>query len=127
MLYNFRKKYTVLGEKTYKEAVTRKTNTHTNNIAILGDNIIIINRGKKSEFKKTLISRQARFKHFPRASSKHLLDYIDLTLEEQNFEAAIIDTGINDVLYDSIYLLKISMKQGKSARAIVLNMFLSQA
>ena len=110
MLYNFRKKYTVLGEKTYKEAVTRKTNTHTNNIAILGDNIIIINRGKKSEFKKTLISRQARFKHFPRASSKHLLDYIDLTLEEQNFEAAIIDTGINDVLYDSIYFLKISMK-----------------
>ena len=44
---------------------------------------------------------RARFKHFPGASSKDLLHYIDPTLEEQNFEAAIIHIGINDILYDS--------------------------
>ena len=59
------------------------------------------NRGIKSEFNKTLRSGQARFKHFPGALSKDLLSYIDSTLEEQNFEAAITPTRINDILYDS--------------------------
>ena len=45
--------------------------------------------------------KRARFKHFPGASSKDLLHYTDLTLEEQNFEAAIIHTGVNYILYDS--------------------------
>ena len=44
---------------------------------------------------------RARLKHFPGASSKDLLQYIDPTLEEQNFEAAIIYIEINDILYDS--------------------------
>ena len=44
-------------------------------------------------------SRRSRFKHFPRASLKDLLHYIDPALEEQNFEAAIIHIGINDILY----------------------------
>ena len=40
----FQKKRTAPGEKTYKEAVTEKTNTtHTNNVAILGDSIISFN------------------------------------------------------------------------------------
>ena len=35
--HTFQKKYTVPGEKTYKEAVAKKTNTtHINNFAILG-------------------------------------------------------------------------------------------
>ena len=38
----------------------------------------------------------AKFKHFPGASSKDLLHYIDPTLE-----AARIHIGINDILYDS--------------------------
>ena len=46
-------------------------------------------------------SGRARFKHFLGASSKELLHCIDPTLEEQNFEAAIIHLGINDILYDS--------------------------
>ena len=49
----------------------------------------------------TLGPGRARFKHFPGASSKDLLHYIDATLEEQNFEAAIIHIGINDILYDN--------------------------
>ena len=46
-------------------------------------------------------SGRPRFKHFPGASSKNSLHYIDPTLEEQNFEAAIIHSGINDILYVS--------------------------
>ena len=100
--HTFQKKCTVPGEKTYKEAVTEKTNTtHTNHVAILGGSMISFNEGIKSEFNKTLRSGWARFKHFPGASSKDLLHYIDPTLEEQNFEAAIIHTGINDILYES--------------------------
>ena len=86
----------------YKEAVTEKTNTtHTNNVAILGDSMINFSKDIKSEFNKTLRTGRARFKHFPGASSKDLLHYTDLTLEEQNFEAAIIHTGVNYILYDS--------------------------
>ena len=100
--HTFQKKCTILGEKTYKQAVTGKTNTtHTNNDAILGDSIIRLNRGIKSEFNKTLKTGRARFKHFPGAWPKDLLHYIDPTLEEQNFEAAITHIGINDILYDS--------------------------
>ena len=96
--HTFQKKCTVPGEKTYKEAVIEKTNTaHTN----LGDSIISFNRGIKSAFNKTLKSGRARFKHFLGASSKDLFHYIDLTLEEQNFEAAIIHIGVNHILYDS--------------------------
>ena len=95
------KKYIIPGEKAYKEGVTEKTNTvHTNNVAILGDSIISFNRGIKSEFNKSLRPVWAKFKHFPGASSKDLLHYIDPTLEEQNFEASIIHIGINDILYD---------------------------
>ena len=100
--HTFQKKYTVPGKKTYKEAVTEKTNTaHTNNVAILGDSIISFNRGINSEFNKTLRTGRARFKHFPGALSKDLLHYIDPTLDEQNFKAVIIHIGINDILYDS--------------------------
>ena len=46
-------------------------------------------------------SGRTRFKHLPGASSKALLHYTDPTLEEQNFETAIIHIGINNMLYDS--------------------------
>ena len=46
-------------------------------------------------------SGRARFKHFPGDLSKDLLHYNDSTLEGQNFEAAILHIGINDILYDS--------------------------
>ena len=63
--------------------------------------MISFKRSIKSEFNNTLRSGRARFKHFPGASSKDLLHYIDPTLEEQNFEAVIIHIRINDILYDS--------------------------
>ena len=49
----------------------------------------------------TLKTARARFKNFSGASSKDLLHHNDPTLEEQNFEAAIIHIGINDILYDT--------------------------
>ena len=95
--HTFQKKYTVLGEETYKEAGTEKTNTtHTSNVAILEDSIISFNT--KLEFNKTLMSGRARFKHFPGALPKDLLHYIDPTLEEQTFEVAIIHIGVNYIL-----------------------------
>ena len=95
----FRKKYTISGEKTYKEAVTEETSTtHTNNVVILGGSIISFNRGITSKFNKTLRTGRARFKHFAGTSPKDLLDP---TLEEQNFQAAVIHIGINVILYDS--------------------------
>ena len=94
----FQKKCTVPGEKTYKEAATEAT--HTNNVAILGETIISFSRSIKFEFNKTLRSGRTKFKHFLGTSSKDLLHYIDTTLEEQNFEAAIIHIGINDTLCD---------------------------
>ena len=89
-------------KKTYKEAVTEKTNTtHINNVAILGNSIISLNRGIKSEFNKTLRIGRERFEHFPGALSKDLLHCIDSTLERMSFEAAIMHVGINNKLYDS--------------------------
>ena len=100
--HTFQKKRTVPGDKTHKEAATEKANiTHTNNVAILGDSIISFSRSIKFGFIKTLRPGRVRFKHFPGGSSNDLLHYIDPTLEEQNFEAAISHTGINDILYDS--------------------------
>ena len=76
-------------------------------------------------------SGRARFKHFPGASSKDLLHYNNLTLEKQNFEAAIIHIGINDILHDNssrqINLLLQNINEiRKSAKAMELNKFLSQ-
>ena len=59
--HTFQKKCTVPGEKTYKQAVTGKTNTtHTNDDAILGDSIVRFNRGIKFEFNKTLQNRTGK-------------------------------------------------------------------
>ena len=79
----------------------------------------------------SLRSGPERFKHIPGASPKQLLHYIDLTLEEQNFEAGIFCAGIDDMLYDSsspqINLLVQNINEiGKNAKAMELNTFLSQ-
>ena len=42
--------------------------------------------------------RYCRFKYFPGATFKELLHYIDATLEEGNFEVAVIHVGINDLM-----------------------------
>ena len=42
--------------------------------------------------------RYCRFKYFPGATFKELLHYIDATLEEGNFEVAVMHVGINDLI-----------------------------
>ena len=47
---------------------------------------------------RALTNGRARFKYFPGATSKELPHYIDATLEESNFEVAVIHVGVNDLL-----------------------------
>ena len=52
----------------------------------------------KYNINKALTNGRARFKYFPGATSKELLHYIDATLEESNFEVAVIHVGVNDLM-----------------------------
>ena len=67
-------------------------------VTLLFSKIVLSVLTPNLNFSKTLMSGQARFKHFPGALPKDLLHYIDPTLEEQNFEAAIIHIGVNYIL-----------------------------
>ena len=114
----------------YKKAVKTNT-THSNDIAI-GGSITGFNRGIRYACNKTLRSRWERFQLFLGALSKYLLHYIDLTLEEQNFEATIIHIGVSDILDDSssremnLLLQNIKEKGSKyKTRAVKLNVFIS--
>ena len=68
------------------------------NVVIFGDSIVNFNRQIKYKLNKGLQSGRARFKHFPGATSKDLLYYIDRTLEDHSFEAVIIHIGVNDII-----------------------------
>ena len=48
--------------------------------------------------KKSKIINKARFKYFPCALSRDILHYVNPTLEESEFDVAIIHIGINDLL-----------------------------
>ena len=52
----------------------------------------------KYNINRALTNGRARFKYFPGATSKELLHYIDATLEESNFEVAVIHVGVNDLM-----------------------------
>ena len=41
--------------------------------------------------------RKARFEYFPGALSRDILRYVNTTLEESEFDVAIIHVGINDL------------------------------
>ena len=47
---------------------------------------------------QNLTNGRVRFKYFPGATSKELLHFIDATLEESNFEVAVIHMGVNDLM-----------------------------
>ena len=52
----------------------------------------------KHNINRALTYGRARFKYFSGATSKELLHYIDATLEESNFEVAVIHVGVNDLM-----------------------------
>ena len=69
-----------------------------NNVVIFGDSIVNFNRQIKYKINKGLQSGRARFKYFPGATSKDLLNHIDRTLEDHSFEVVIIHIGVNDII-----------------------------
>ena len=52
----------------------------------------------KYNISRALTNGGVRFNYFPGATSKELLHYIDETLEESNFEVAVIYEGVNDLM-----------------------------
>ena len=94
---DYRKSKFVPGDKLYSEAGKHHSSTSSNNnIVVLGDSIPNFSRKCKYDFSRNIISE--RFKHFPRASSKDLLCYVDATLQDTTYDAAIVHVGVHGVL-----------------------------
>ena len=89
-------KATVPGENTYSE-VTR--NRNKSNVLIFSDSIP---KGiKMYQLNKRLPNNnRAQLISFPGASSKRLLHYLDVHLEDKNTDTVILHIGVNDLLND---------------------------
>ena len=70
----------------------------TSNVVIFGNNLVNFNRKTKYNTNKSLNNGSTRFTHFPGATSKELLNYIDTTLQDNLFEVAVIYVGINGIV-----------------------------
>ena len=70
----------------------------SNNAVVLGDSIVNFSTKLTYNINRALTNGRARFKYFPGATSKELLHYIDVTLEENNFEVTVIHVRVNDLL-----------------------------
>ena len=87
----------VPGDKTYSEVVRSHNKS---NILILSDSIpkgmkiYQLNKRLHNNNKAQLIS-------FPGASTKRLLHYLDVHLEDKNTETVILHIGVNDLLNDN--------------------------
>ena len=91
---NFKQPRTVPGEKSYKDAVNPIINNHK--IVIFTDSIP---KGiRYYEFNKHINRGSAKFKTFPGLKSNELLHYIEPTLQEETYDAAIIHVGVNDMI-----------------------------
>ena len=97
----------VPGNKSYAQAKVPSSNVvgspsnsarASNNVVIFGDSIVNFSTKLKYNINRALTNGRARFKYFPGATSKELLHYIDATLEESNFEVAVIHVGVNDLM-----------------------------
>ena len=71
--------------------------SNNNNTVVFGESIPNFSRKCKYDFNRNIISRRARFKHFPGATSKNLLYYVDTTLQNATYDAAI-HVGVNGIL-----------------------------
>ena len=87
------------GNKSYAQATVPSNSARSsNNVAIFGDSIVMFSTKLKYDINRALTNGRARFIYFPGATSKGLLHYIDATLEESNFEVAVIHVGVNDLM-----------------------------
>ena len=86
---NYRKSKFLLGDKLYSEVEKYHSSTsNNNNIVVFGDSIPNFSRKCKYDFNRNIISGRARFKHFPGATSKDLLCYVDATLQDATYDGA---------------------------------------
>ena len=69
----------------------------TSNVVIFGDSLVNFNRKTKYNIHRSLNNGSARFKYFPGATSKDLLHYVDITLQDNLLEVAVIHIEINDI------------------------------
>ena len=88
------KEKVVPGRQTYGETIGKRSN----NIAIFGDSITNFSRYHRNIFNQKIEDRKPRFKYFPGALSRDMLHYVNPTLEESEFDIAIIHVGMNDLL-----------------------------
>ena len=97
----------VPGNKSYAQAKVPSSNVvgsqsnsarASNNVVIFGDSIVNFSTKLKYNISRALTNGRARCKYFPAATSKELLHYIDATLQESNFEVALIHVGVNDLM-----------------------------
>ena len=72
--------------------------SNNNNVVVFDDSIPNFSRKCKYDFNRNIISGRARFKYFPGATSKDLLCYVDATLQDATYDAAIIDVQVNGIL-----------------------------
>ena len=90
----------VPGHITYAEtakSAKRSITGHTQNrIVIFGDSIT--RRIRVRDFNRELNTGHARIRTFPGAVSKEFPHYITPTLEDGNFDIAILHFGVNDLL-----------------------------
>ena len=69
-----------------------------NNIVIFGYSITNFSRYHKIIFNKKIEDRRTRLKYFPGALSWNIEHYVNLTLEETEFDVAIIHVAVKDLL-----------------------------
>ena len=65
---------------------------------ILGDSITNFSRYHKNIFNHQIEDHRARFKYFPGALSRDVLQHVKPILEESKFDIAIIHEGIHDLI-----------------------------
>ena len=82
------------GDKSYSDAFTKKTEQE--NILIFSHSIP--SRFKMYNFNKALKNANAKYISFPGATSKQLLQYLDVNLKMYTSDTVLIHPGINDVL-----------------------------
>ena len=70
------------------------------NIVIFSDSIANFDRNTKAKINNSIRSGRVRFRNFPGATSGKLLHYMDPTLAEGNYDTAIVQVGINDIIND---------------------------
>ena len=87
----------ISGNKSYSQATVPSNRARTsNNVVIFGDSIVNFSNKLTGNINRTLSNGRTRFKYFLGATSKELLHYIDTTLEESNFQVAVIHVGVNE-------------------------------